>query len=672
MTISTGARIRLRNHLSELNIKQNEGWRNFTGSVENPGTLVIDVDSAEQVESVIQFIKAENEKPENQININQAGGWSDDDYLQCEPSCCFGYGRFFSSWVPGQRAQKYNEDYNADQGVKEADVVLRFSKKYTHRGVAIITNSQNDSVVDPHQDTIEALQKSRAIVNSGVQLKQLHEALRIKKLALTTSPPNIFHSAVEAALRGETGTGKDQPAFNGLIKAITYVDNNGERQTIKEGDEHFEAIRGGSADLIGIVLNLEIEVAEKHRLKEEVKVFKHVDNILPDLDKMMHENQYFTLSYIPTYRHIPVADEGPGQTVDIPNWNVRLWNVTTESKTRAKDTSPVEMILEDIAHDVLIDAKGEMQDLLFRKELHHLIPAYMKLVAALAYVKRGEDTVVASANNIHQYKKAQSDDVIRTTFHLPVADDASAAALGNALRFMDDTLTTMAREGDSGFGTSTAPITYCINVRYLKGTNGGLSTTHTKDNERILAVELVTHKEAHGFSAFRQKLIDYFDSQNLSFRFAYSQDVPAGVNGYQDYMGGDQAGLDAFKAGLLNAYGSQDGIGTSPYLSPFYHSMLKSVDERGSDEIEIEPTQEKQPEEHSKTEVTRYLRALLLTFNPIVKFYLQDKGQEVQFAWSIFKDAVNAAILQVEIHAEKGSVPEIERQSSSAQLSPMV
>ena len=60
-------------------------------------------------------------------------------------------------------------------------------------------------------------------------------------------------------------------------------------------------------------------------------------------------------------------------------------------------------------------------------------------------------------------------------------------------------------------------MTYAIYVRYLKGTNGGLSTSFTSsEDERIIAMDIVTHPEAPGITHFEQNLLAFLKEMGIT------------------------------------------------------------------------------------------------------------------------------------------------------------
>src|SRR3989338_9038255 len=141
-----------------------QAWENFMGTVHTDEALVIDIADRDQAIEVMQKIWDHNLDSADKITVRAVGGWQDKSEQDCPVV------RFFRQklCVPEER---YNESYSANDGGK-ADVILRFNKKFQRSIHVLETDDPNSHIVR---------------VPAGLQMGQVEEFLRQKKLSLTTS-----------------------------------------------------------------------------------------------------------------------------------------------------------------------------------------------------------------------------------------------------------------------------------------------------------------------------------------------------------------------------------------------------------------------------------------------------------------------------------------------------
>ncbi|HFL3390161.1 TPA: L-gulono-gamma-lactone oxidase, partial [Legionella pneumophila] len=173
-------------------------------------------------------------------------------------------------------------------------------------------------------------------------------------------------------------------------------------------------------------------------------------------------------------------------------------------------------------------------DFLLDSGLKHLLPSFMLLSAAVVTGTRGTSPKVDYENHITHPQVAFPKEMRDVSYLIPVKDDEAGQKLELILQKMEAMLNAAGSKGEF-------PVTYAIYVRYLKGTNGGLSTSFTSsDNERILAIDVVTHPEAPGITNFEKGFMSFLKEMNIIPRNHLGKNFPAGVVHYDQFLGAER------------------------------------------------------------------------------------------------------------------------------------
>lgn len=563
----------------------NEPWQNFMASLNTRQAIVVDVKNEEQVVWLMQKVAALNEEDGNNIKVRASAGWANEDpYCGCS---CFG---FFSK----AQTNRYNESYSFSPGAI-GDLIIRFNPEYQKHGLNV---SPIREPIDVNADNpIKRLKPFEVNVPAGMQIKALADYLEKQKKSLTTVSMLSYASAIGLAMNAGHGTGRDESSFAGLIRELRICDNHGNIRTLSIGHNDFETLRAAKAGLLGIVLSAKLRCVEGFKLKETIKNYVSLEALSGELQDLLQNNQYFTLMHMPSYLPDVIADNL------IPNWHVRLWNYSTEKSTISGPT--YEADIESFTQELSAKIGASVQEFLLDNELYKLLPAFMTVAASTVTATRGTKEEVGKENHMTHYQVAFPKKITDLSFLVPVSDENCGAVLTQHLAKIDALL-------DEAREANTYPVTYAVYVRYFKGTNGGLSTSQTQENERTLAIEVVSHPGAPGLAHFEKKLTAYFKEQGVA-RFHLGKEIPESAGNYRDFLGGEA--VDAFIGALNRWYGQESDFPKSPFITEYFEQMLgqkpmPEPEEEHGEEALIANDKARVPY-HSKEELIEFLNGLI-------------------------------------------------------------
>lgn len=606
--------------LKKNGIPYSSGWSNYMETVNNPAAMVIEVKNEKQVSLVMQMIKElnQNQTPETKITVRASAGWSDNE-KQPDCLCFFGWKK--------EQAERYNEGFSfsqvvggrASEDTPGTDVVIRFAKSYHHAKVG--KQMKNPPVINPH-NPIHQLPVTLVEVSAGMQISEISDFLRKHKLSLSTASMIAWVTGVGLAGTAGHGTGRDEPAFSGLIESITICDMDGKIRKLTSKDPDFADLVGGHSGLLGIVLKMEIRVVEAFNLKETIKLFSDTKEMSGKLGGILRNNQYVSIMGMPSYT-------SSGLENVVPQWQIREWNYTTE-QPNTNDNAPYAPDLSSLAQEMQIRIGSSVMEHLLDSGLKHLMPAFMTLSAAVVASTRGTSPRVDYENHITHPQVAFPKEMRDVSYLIPVKDAEAGSVLEDILGSMESMVHQAGKNGEF-------PVTYAIYVRYIKGTNGGLSTSATRsDDERVLAIDVVTHPDAPGIEQFEKNTMLYLKSKGITPRNHLGKNFPSGVDCYEQFLGQDT--IKKYMDALVrwhNSPGQKDGKGKlemSPFLTPFLQKMLSPA-----------PDLKEQLEEKSK--------GLLQVITPLKSLKVAKHSEADQLK---FLTKLHAEISKLEISSKEG------------------
>ena len=343
-------------------------WRNFSGSIGAPNTLIIQVSHEQELCDVVRIIHAINQNHQGElITIRAAAGHAT---ILSTASCCF------FPW-PRQQQRLYGAASYSFTELTIADVVIQFSVNFQR-----VRKIRELASTHEHDNPPTAIVE----VTAGVQFAQLPKYLDRMGLALSTAPMIAWVTLVGLAGTGGHGTGQREQAFSGLIESMRICDMTGSIRTIDRGDPNFATFCSAHAGLLGIVLSMQIRAVGAFKLEETIHLFDNPHDLQAALPGLLHENDYFTLMQVPTY-----TDN------HTPTYQIRLWN-----KTERPNTPHIEPAFQpnfaSFLQQVEIAVGGTIQDYLVSPSLKRLLPTFMRWAAAFLMGSRGTATHVGNAS----------------------------------------------------------------------------------------------------------------------------------------------------------------------------------------------------------------------------------------------------------------------------------
>ncbi|MDQ2995178.1 MAG: FAD-binding protein [Pseudomonadota bacterium] len=529
---------RILNNISGVNVDGAEGWENFSQSVKAPNSLVVQVHNSRQLSNVLRAIHDFNQNREAKITIRAVAGWNDEYRCSTLLSCC----------SPTARLEKYNESFSWSSS-SIGDVIIRFSRRF--HSISSVYEHNGISCVD---------------VSAGVQIGDLNTALEKKGFGLACAPMIRYVTAVGLAATSGHGTGRNQPGFAGLIKSMTIYDARGEERIIDATHTDFEHLSAGHMGYFGIVTAITLQVTNQILLHEHRTSYQTISTLLGErgenLVNALQNNDYFTLLHMPSYLkdHQLSADHFP--------WQLRLSNIAANNTecTPVTELHP-ETWGELSNQEVTINLGATLLEVVV--ENSSLIPHFMKFGAKTQFGTSGETKHVVGPRSIISHSVAAFpralDDI---TFVFPVKNDDLLGIAEHLLK-IDALLQEFASRGQY-------PLTFMFYLRYLQGTNGGLSFTSHEPDERILAFDFVSHPDAPGWPEFKQALFTYFSSRGLKLKYHLGKSLPDPSLTYQQIYG--EKIMEKMTQVLCQWHNVQrDQLPQIPFLTPLILNNLGIV-----------------------------------------------------------------------------------------------
>lgn len=574
------------------------GWSNYMKTVNNRAAVVVEVGNEKELQVVLQTIKALNagKTDKDKITVRAAAGWSDDNVS----SCCL---------LPWKKVQqnKYNEGFTFSQAVGGrpsasalgTDVIIRFAKK--SHAMRVIGALPTPVLINP-KSSLHQLPSTLIEVSAGVQVAELADFLRANKLSLSTVSMIAWVSAIGLMGTGGHGTGRDEPGFSGLIESMRICDMDGNIREISRGDPDFETLCGAHCGLLGVIISVKMRAVEAFNLRETITLFTNTGAMQGKLGRLLRDNQYLSIMGMPSYS---ANYKGPF----VSKWQCRQWNHTVEKPT-AVVPPPYAPDIVAYTQELQVRIGASVMEYLLDPDLKHLLPSFMLLSATMTIGVRGTTPLVDFENHITHPQVAFPQDMRDVSYQIPVKDQDAGEVLEKVLRQIEALSDAAGKRGE-------CPITYAVYVRYFKGTNGGLSTTSTNaSDERILAIDIVTHPEAPGITNFETAFLEFLHGEGIFPRNHLGKNFPVGICRYDQFLSEDS--IETYLKALVRWHhspGKQDGaarIAMSPFNTPYLQKMLSpspTLANGKHPEEEVEPV-EREPTQHTDQQRLDFLTKL--------------------------------------------------------------
>ncbi|VVC77246.1 putative xylitol oxidase [Aquicella siphonis] len=489
-------------------IRVQQGWKNFSENLNVAQAMVLDIDDVSSLQAVIRLIHKLNQdkKPDERILLRAAAGG---------------------------RNEEYSESFSFTPGA-EGDVIVRLVGKEFRR----IRKTSDDKIMS---------------VGASVQIGELDKKLYEKyDLALPTSSLIPYVTVAGLSANAGHGTGRDQPGFSGLIRAITLCLPNGEIVRIDESDPDFHTIRAANLGLFGIVLNVELECTKAKKMECIMDVSNIPDFIRKVKAGLFSKYPYVSVMYVPTYQSNEMTSE-------------RYNNVIIYCWTPVDKSTPDENNCPYLAHlgqelQINLERNLRITDLL--RDYPHLIPYFTRYLVTQSAIGNKDTRSVGPWHMVH-YQTAFPRDIDDADYLFQVGQDCEEITA--AISKIVTTLTEFAHEKQY-------PLVDAVYLRLFTGTNGGLSTSAHEKGQYVCGLDMVSGNGIAGYAEFKQNMADYFMRGPLHAKPHWGKYVPTDVD-YRKIYGNE---FDAFIAALHKWYERhQIEIDRSMLLNRFHCEILQ-------------------------------------------------------------------------------------------------
>ncbi|MCC5015119.1 MULTISPECIES: FAD-binding protein [unclassified Legionella] len=452
-------------HLNNLQVKSSTGWTNYSKFRRNKNALVLDVTDTASLSAVLKFITALNKKkdPAQRILVRPAAGG---------------------------RGKKYSESYSV-HGVEDADIVIRLvGKEFTE---------------------IKAVDREHQVVTIGasMQVGEINEQLYERyNLTLPTSSLNPYISFIGLAANSGIGTGKDQPGVSGLIKSMTVCLPNGEIVTIDASHPDFETICSGHQGLFGFVLSAEIQCTEAKKLECSREVMSVAQLIEEIRDGLLERDPYTSVYLMPTYQPDELTNR------NLKNVCVYRWRPVEKTDSDRNARTPLTHVKQEI--ETRIFDSLHVSEFLCRYP--SWIPFFAQyIVLPLVIGTTGETSVSRWYDSVH-HQTGYPRNVEDTGLLFEVSADHHEIVVA-----LEKVFTTLHEYNKKGY----YPIVSGMYLRYLQGTNGGISITQHQAGKHVCSLDMVSDINIPGHEAFQKEITEFF-MEVLKARAHLGKFLPSG------------------------------------------------------------------------------------------------------------------------------------------------
>jgi hypothetical protein len=490
------------------NIRYIKGWKNFSENLNSPKSIVLDVEDIQSLKSIVSTVNNLNQEKKSKKRI-------------------------LLRVAAGGREECYSESFSFTPGV-EADIIIR-----------LVGNEFREVKTTAHKNIM--------CVGASVQIGELDKELYDKhNLTLSTSSLIPYVTVAGLAANSGHGTGKDQPSFSGLIRAMTVCLPTGEIVRIDNTHKDFEAIRAANMGLFGIVLSVELECIEAKKMECIMDVTNLPDFIKKVKAGLFLNYPYVSVMYVPTYQENEM-------TSDIYN------NVIIYSWTPVDKNTPDENSFPRLAHltqqlEINLEKNLHVTDLI--SQFSHLIPYYTRYLLSNIAIGKEDKKSIGPWHTVH-YQTAFPKNIDDADYLFQVGKDSSEIVV--AMEKIVNTLSKFA-------ANEKYPIVDAIYLRFFAGTNGGLSTSAHKEGNYVCGLDMVSSNNIPGYQEFKSLMAHYFINSEIAAKPHWGKYVPLTVD-YREMYGKN---YDIFVQALSDWYQNHNiKIENSMFLNQFHCEVLQ-------------------------------------------------------------------------------------------------
>lgn len=141
--------------------------------------------------------------------------------------------------------------------------------------------------------------RRRATALPATLIRDFYEPLWEAGLALRNQGDIDTQQIAGAVATATHGSGIGNPSLSGFVRGVRLVTGTGEVREIGEDEPDLLRAAQVSVGMLGVVTQLELEVTEAYRLKQQVVVWPW-EEVLERWDELVREHRHFGFFWLPT------------------------------------------------------------------------------------------------------------------------------------------------------------------------------------------------------------------------------------------------------------------------------------------------------------------------------------------------------------------------------------
>jgi FAD/FMN-containing dehydrogenase len=158
--------------------------------------------------------------------------------------------------------------------------------------------------------------RKRAVARAGTPIHGFYEPLWQRGLALRNQGDIDDQHIAGAVATATHGSGIGNTCFSGVVRGISLVTGDGSVRHIGEDEPRLLRAAQVSVGMLGVMTELEIEVADAYRLSEQVDVWPW-EEVMERWDELVHGHRHFGFFWMPSEASAALYNiEGHGAMTD--------------------------------------------------------------------------------------------------------------------------------------------------------------------------------------------------------------------------------------------------------------------------------------------------------------------------------------------------------------------
>jgi FAD/FMN-containing dehydrogenase len=159
-------------------------------------------------------------------------------------------------------------------------------------------------------------ERLRAVALAGTPIHGFYEPLWEKGLALRNQGDIDDQHIAGAVATATHGSGIGNACFSGVVRAVTLAGPDGELRRIGEDEPRLLRAAQVSVGMLGVMTELELEVAPAYRLSEQIDVWPW-EEVMERWDELVHGHRHFGFFWMPSEESAALYNiEGHGAMTD--------------------------------------------------------------------------------------------------------------------------------------------------------------------------------------------------------------------------------------------------------------------------------------------------------------------------------------------------------------------